>query len=522
MLFEIKEVDKAFYQERLAGFLPERIIDIHAHVWLDSMISPSAQASNLLGSWPLRVAKDNSIEDLFATYELLFDGKKLTPLIFTHVIDKDNLDELNGYTAGCAEKHGLGALAVTRPDWDREKFESVIRRGGFFGAKVYGTFAADYIPADEIRIFDFLPHHQLESLNKFGWIVMLHIPRTGRLKDPVNLAQLLEIEERYPKVKLIIAHIGRAYCPEDVGNAFEVLGQTRNMMFDFSANTNAEIFEKTIKTFGPQRILFGSDMPITRMRMRRVCENGNYINIVPQGLYGDVSGDKNMREVAGKEAQKLSFFIYEEIDAFRRVAEKTQLSRGDIEDVFYNNARQLIEFAKPKNKYPQLQMIWPQAKLAQAPTWTMPQGYTLKTYGPQDEEEYLALMRLAGFTYWTEEVLKETLASALPGGLVFVVHDKTKKIVATTVACHRGYLRGELGWVAADPDHQGKGLGYVVCSAVIKCFLEAGYREIYLQTDDFRLPAIKIYLNLGFEPVLSDADMRQRWGKVLGELHWKT
>ena len=49
---------------------------------------------------------------------------------------------------------------------------------------------------------------------------MLHISRPARLKDPVNLAQLLEIEEKYPNVKLIVAHIGRAYTPEDIGDAY--------------------------------------------------------------------------------------------------------------------------------------------------------------------------------------------------------------------------------------------------------------------------------------------------------------
>jgi hypothetical protein len=38
MLFDIKEVDKKFYCERLRDFLPEKIIDIHTHVWLDSMV----------------------------------------------------------------------------------------------------------------------------------------------------------------------------------------------------------------------------------------------------------------------------------------------------------------------------------------------------------------------------------------------------------------------------------------------------------------------------------------------------
>ena len=171
------------------------------------------------------------------------------------------------------------------------------------------------------------------------------IPTHGRLKDPVNLAQMLEIEERYPNIKLIIAHVGRAYCHEDVGNAFEVLSKTKKMMFDFSANTNAAVFEQLIYAIGPKRILFGSDLPIARMRMRRVCENGIYINIVPKGLYGDVSGDKNMREVEGSEAAQLSFFMYEQIDAFRRAAKATGLTADDIKDIFYNNGMSLIKNA---------------------------------------------------------------------------------------------------------------------------------------------------------------------------------
>jgi len=42
------------------------------------------------------------------------------------------------------------------------------------------------------------------------------------------------------------------------------------------------------------------------------------------------------------------FFMYEIIDAFRQAAERTGLSPADIEDVFYNNARNLIESVKQK------------------------------------------------------------------------------------------------------------------------------------------------------------------------------
>lgn len=42
------------------------------------------------------------------------------------------------------------------------------------------------------------------------------------------------------------------------------------------------------------------------------------MNLVPIGLYGDVSGDSHMREVKGEQAESLTFFMYEELDAFRR------------------------------------------------------------------------------------------------------------------------------------------------------------------------------------------------------------
>ena len=38
-LFEVNAVDRAVYQDQLRSFLPGRLIDIHAHVWLDQFQS---------------------------------------------------------------------------------------------------------------------------------------------------------------------------------------------------------------------------------------------------------------------------------------------------------------------------------------------------------------------------------------------------------------------------------------------------------------------------------------------------
>jgi predicted TIM-barrel fold metal-dependent hydrolase len=343
-LFEIKPVDTEYYETRLRDFLPDRIIDMHTHVWKEGMKTPRvAGAKKRTVSWPGLVAKHNPVEDLVETYRLMFPGKTVTPLIFSTVGSRDSdFDLLNGYISESAQAHNFPALLFARPDWTAEQFEEKAVAGGFLGCKVYLSLSDPKIQKNDIAIFDFLPHHQLAVLDRHGWIAMLHIPRDGRLKDPVNLEQMLQIEERYPNVRLIVAHVGRAYCDSDVGDAFDVLAKTERMHFDISANTNANVFGRLIDTVGPRRILFGSDLPILRMRMRRIDAGGHYVNLVPRGLYGDVSDDINMGEVDGGEADRLTFFMYEEIAAFRQAAESRRLKTADIEDVFCNNAVRML------------------------------------------------------------------------------------------------------------------------------------------------------------------------------------
>ena len=82
------------------------------------------------------------------------------------------------------------------------------------------------------------------------------------------------------------------------------------------------------------------------MRTHRIEENNTYVNLVPPGLYGDVSGDPHMREVSAEEAEKITFFAYEELLAFKRAAKTLNLTKQDIEDIMYNNAMELIEGAR--------------------------------------------------------------------------------------------------------------------------------------------------------------------------------
>ncbi len=343
MLFEVKETDTQCYRNELHDRLPARIIDCHTHVTTIPHVQSADSRDKRLASWPSLVAKINPIEDLQETYRLLFPGKVVTPLIFSGVQPTDRIDELNSYTLGAAARAKVPSLLYVHPSLPPEVLEKRLVSENRQGIKVYLNNAPSYLPGDEVRIFDFLPHTHLEVLDRLGLIVMLHIPRPTRLRDPVNIAQILEIERMYRRLHLVLAHLGRAYCEEDLGDALEILSETDRLVFDVSANTNAWVFARAMETLGPRRLLFGSDLPVTRMRMRRICENGLYINVVPRGLYGDVSDDKNMREADGEEANKLTFFLYEEIRSILRAAEETGLTEADLEDLFYNNAKRLIE-----------------------------------------------------------------------------------------------------------------------------------------------------------------------------------
>jgi len=171
----------------------------------------------------------------------------------------------------------------------------------------------------------------------------------------------------------------------------------------------------------------------------------------------------------------------------------------------------------------QLQMIWPEGRQVTWAARQVPAGYLLRGFRDGDEEAYIALMRSAGFDTWNRDNLDLIVEIAGPNGIVFAEHAASTRLAATAMGWYKptaifadGY---EMGWVAADPAHRGKGLGQLVVSAVTRALLGHGARRIFLLTDDWRLPAIKGYLKTGYVPLYHKADMETRWRHVFGELN---
>ena len=340
MLLKVKPYDREYYEEYLKPFLPDRFIDCHAHIWLKEFHREGGLREGSQ-NWPRLVAAENSIEDLNETNRLLFPDKKVISAVYGDPVITIDRERNNRYVAEKAREFGFPALYLSHPDQSAEELErSVLADPVFKGIKVYLQFSPSYIPADEIRIYDFLPKEHLALADRHGWVVQLHIARPGRLGDPVNYCQLLEIEQNYPNLQLLVAHLGRAYADEDVGNALEYLKNTEKTVWDFTANTNERVMEQVLNRFGPERFIYGTDFPIFRMRARRTVENGVYINEVPEGEFPreSIAGDAHMREIPYPEADRITFFIYEEINACRIACRRLGLGRDDVEKIFFKNS----------------------------------------------------------------------------------------------------------------------------------------------------------------------------------------
>jgi Predicted metal-dependent hydrolase of the TIM-barrel fold len=324
----LNEVDRCFYSKELFEFLPDKLFDCHAHMWLkDHRTEKDFPMRSAM--WVSDLTAENSGEELMQDIKELLPGKEVEGLFFGYVDPDIDIKANNRYVCNMAKKFGFNGLAVSRPDWTKEEMRNYVKENGLLGLKPYINFVSPGIKTEDITIFDMVSPEQFKAANEDGYIILMHLPRPGRLADKTNIEQLLTIENKYPNVSLIVAHIGRAYTVENLGDSLKLLKYTKNMCFDFSGNTNSEVIKRALDTFGCKRVLYGSDLPLTHMRMKRIYENGKYINLVEKGLYPGLENDKSIKEVSKEEAKDFTLYLYESLYAFKKAAVELGLNRSE-------------------------------------------------------------------------------------------------------------------------------------------------------------------------------------------------
>ena len=169
----------------------------------------------------------------------------------------------------------------------------------------------------------------------------------------------------------------------------------------------------------------------------------------------------------------------------------------------------------------QLRMV--RHDLENLPRFQCPDGYYIRTYQEGDEVHWARIVDSAFVD--NGRIAQDAYADVInqpnfdPDGFSFVVHEDLP--IGTACAwkrCHRGKLIGYIDMLAVLPDHTGHKLGKWLTVFLLYYFKAQHVAYVMLDTDDFRLPAIKNYLNLGFVPTYVRENHVLRWRNIFEKL----
>jgi len=143
----------------------------------------------------------------------------------------------------------------------------------------------------------------------------------------------------------------------------------------------------------------------------------------------------------------------------------------------------------------------------------LPHGYLVRHFRSGDQRAYEHLFHLA---FEDDDRFAEIRQETLPGGFLLIEDLSNGRLVSSCLAM-RGEGRGQLGWLVTDPEHSRKGLATIVSALATNCLVET-YATPFLGTEDFRIPAIAIYLRLGWQPDFYAPGMEERWRAIGDQL----
>ncbi len=322
------------FREELDDFLPGAILDFHVHLFNEGVV-PEGEEYSCAG----QVITSYTIEDLARDLAEAYPGRETGAVCFGSPHVKYDRESNDRYVADVCDGTRFFGFRLLHPHETPEAVSDDIVRNSFLGVKPYPNYALDpegggKSDVTQVEIRDMLPDPLMEVVSDLGLIVMLHIPRLGRLADPVNQEQIVELCTRFPGAKIVLAHIGRAYFLKNVVGSLERLKDLPNLWYDLAMLNNWEVLEHLFRTVPPDRILYATDTPIALAPGKSVEINDQYTYVTPVPWKLSISDDH----------RKLVFtsFLYEELRAIRKAVERLGLDEAFVRGVFQENGMRLL------------------------------------------------------------------------------------------------------------------------------------------------------------------------------------
>lgn len=310
---------------RLQSFLPDKIFDAHAHIYNNEIVKNSEPMCSEYGSTDIT---------RFLTDQKVLYGERLVKGMFLPWPDRNlrNKDTRNKYNAWIAENLNQHPESVAEifvlPEDTKEDIESLLIHPNFKGIKCYfNVSAVDNGPTIDIK--DFLPEAAWKIADKRSLAITLHLVKNESFADKGNITYIKEMVQKYPNAKLILAHCARAFAPWTILENLHKIREFKNIYYDLSAICEPTSMFQVIKMAGVDHVLWGSDYPSDRMRGRPFSCGETFTWLSENDLKENTYFPTNL-------------MCLESLFAFYQTSIMLDLTKKDIEDIFYNNAIKLF------------------------------------------------------------------------------------------------------------------------------------------------------------------------------------
>ncbi|MCD6416404.1 MAG: amidohydrolase family protein [Planctomycetes bacterium] len=330
------EADYDYYRREIAPYLPARVLDFHTHTW----------SSENWKEIPWTTDKNGTryvvADEFYPPQQLLRDGRACFPdrsyeaVCFGYPAPAVDWEKDTAYVAAAAREHpGLWPLVLAGPDLgvSRERYEQALDEGGFYGFKVFlNWYGDDY---GDRRVEQMFGPAELALANERRLVVMLHVPRSGRLADPVVQAGVRWLAGECPEARIVLAHCGRCYLPVEIKAAIGCLRGLENVWMDTAMVMDPVTLQIALGEIGPARLLFATDFPVAAMRGRRVRVMDHWVDVVLPGY------PRSAYRAPG-EGIHAGFMTWEIVLAIRWAAELAGISEAERDGIFYDNGMGLL------------------------------------------------------------------------------------------------------------------------------------------------------------------------------------
>ncbi|MBN2311203.1 MAG: GNAT family N-acetyltransferase [Candidatus Hydrogenedentes bacterium] len=167
------------------------------------------------------------------------------------------------------------------------------------------------------------------------------------------------------------------------------------------------------------------------------------------------------------------------------------------------------------------QLNMEKSDLGRVPAIPVPDGYLLRTFREGDEAGIARIYAASDLGATTAEAVREKMLGDprfKPERLFVIEHQGELVGTAAAWVCSNDPSIGYLHMVGLLPGHRGKRLGAILTVAAINQNRAEGLSVQRLHTDDFREPALRLYLDLGYVPVYEDDTHPGRWETLARKL----